>query len=125
MLKIALIIGTGGFVGTVSRYITYKIVESNFASDFPLGTFIVNIIGCLTIGILYGITERGNAITEEWRLFLTVGFCGGFTTFSAFANENFLMLKETEFLLAIMYAGVSILLGIGAVYIGNLATKLF
>ena len=80
MLKLILFIGTGGFLGSVSRFLVSRYFQQVFLSSFPYGTFIVNILGCLLIGVLYGIFDRSGAVSPEWRLFLVAGFCGGFAT---------------------------------------------
>jgi len=123
-MKTLLMIGSGGFLGSISRYLISRYFQNIFLSAFPWGTFIVNITGCLLIGILYGIFSRSGYLSPEWRLFLTVGFCGGFTTFSTFANENFLLMKEGDFYYFLFYTSLSIILGIAAVYIGNIITKI-
>ncbi len=94
MLKLILIAGSGGFLGTVARYLSSRYIQALFLSSFPFGTFLVNTLGCLLIGIFYGISQKGGVLSSEWILFLTVGFCGGFTTFSAFAGENLAMLRD-------------------------------
>jgi CrcB protein len=99
-------------------------MQNNFPSTFPFGTFIVNITGCLLIGLIYGISERSSLITPEWKMFLAVGFCGGFTTFSAFANENLALLRDGDFFHFMIYTGLSIFLGLTATFIGVLVTKI-
>jgi CrcB protein len=125
MLKTLFIIGSGSFFGGIARYLTSKIVQNSIVSAFPFGTMVVNLLGCLLIGLIFGISERTNLINDEWRIFLTVGFCGGFTTFSAFANENVTLLKDGNFLYFALYTGLSVFLGLVAVFIGNAITKLF
>src|SRR3954466_13288434 len=90
---------------------------------FPLGTFVVNTIGCLLIGIFYALIEKGNLLTPEWRLALTTGFCGGFTTFSTFAYENMNLLRTGDYLYFVLYAAGSVILGLAAVYVGIFALK--
>jgi len=124
MLKILFIIGSGSFLGGVSRYLTSRFVQNTIISSFPFGTFVVNIFGCFLIGLFYGLSERGNIMTAEWRMFLTVGFCGGFTTFSTFANENVALLKDGNILYFALYAGLSVFIGVLATYSGNLITKI-
>lgn len=124
MVKILFIIGTGSFIGGVLRYIISKLIQNSMISSFPFGTFVVNIIGCFLIGVIYGLTERGNYISTEWKMFLTVGFCGGFTTFSTFANENVSMLRDGNFMSFAVYTSFSVFLGLSATYFGNLITKL-
>jgi fluoride exporter len=124
MLRLILLVGTGGFLGTVSRFLTSRYFAAYFPSSFPYGTFVVNIVGCLLIGLVYGITEKGNFISTEWRLFLTVGFCGGFTTFSAFAAENMAMLRDSEFFNFFLYTGGSIFIGLLATFAGIMLIKI-
>ncbi len=124
MIKLIFLIGAGGFLGTVSRFLASRWFTVYFPSAFPFGTFAVNIVGCLLIGIIYGITEKGNLLTDEWRLFLTVGFCGGFTTFSAFAAENVALLRDTEYFNFFLYTGSSIFIGLLATYAGIMLIKL-
>jgi len=125
MIKTLLLVGTGGFLGSVSRFLASRYIQTGFPSAFPYGTFLVNITGCLLIGLIYGFSERSSLLTTEWKLFLAVGFCGGFTTFSTFANENLALLRDGEFFYFILYTGLSVFLGIAATFIGVLITKIF
>lgn len=122
-MKTLLMIGSGGFLGSIARYLISKYFQNFFLSAFPWGTFTANILGCLIIGFLYGLFTRSGYFSVEWRLFFTVGFCGGFTTFSTFANENFMMLREGDYYFFFIYTGLSIFIGISAVFMGNLITK--
>lgn len=123
MLKSILIVGFGGFVGSVARFIVSRYFQENVASVFPWGTFSVNIIGSLIIGIIFGISERGNFLSPEIRLFLTVGFCGGFTTFSSLSNDAFLLLRQQEWFRFALYTSLSFFIGLLAVYAGRLIIK--
>jgi len=125
MFKLILIIGTGSFIGGVSRFLASRYIQNTVVSGFPYGTLFVNILGCLLIGIFYGMSERGNFMSAEMRLFLTVGFCGGFTTFSTFASENLSLLKDGNFFYFALYTALSVFLGLMATYFGNLVTKIF
>ncbi|MCX6303456.1 MAG: fluoride efflux transporter CrcB [Bacteroidetes bacterium] len=120
MIRLILIAGAGGFLGTVSRFLVSRYFQNLFFSAFPFGTFIVNVTGCLLIGMIFGFSQKGNILTPEWRMFLTVGFCGGFTTFSTFASENLALLKDGNFFYFALYAGLSVFLGLLATYVGNM-----
>jgi CrcB protein len=119
MLKLILIAGTGGFFGTIARFLASRYFHNLFLSAFPFGTFFVNITGCLLVGFLYGISEKSGLMNPAWRMFLTVGFCGGFTTFSTFAGENIALLKDGNFFYFALYTGLSVFLGLLATFAGN------
>ncbi len=123
MLKSILFVGFGGFIGTVARFLISRYFQENVASVFPWSTFVVNIIGSLIIGIVFGISEKGNFLSPEIRLFLTVGFCGGFTTFSSLANDAFMLLKQQEWIRFALYTSFSFFIGLVAVYAGRLIIK--
>ena len=124
MIRTLLLIGTGGFLGSILRFLASRFMQNNFPSAFPFGTFFVNMSGCLLIGIIYGLSEKSSLLTNGWKMFLAVGFCGGFTTFSTFANENLALLRDGEFFYFLSYTGLSVFLGIGAAFLGVLMTKL-
>ncbi|HKM92399.1 MAG TPA: fluoride efflux transporter CrcB [Prolixibacteraceae bacterium] len=118
MLRNLLIVGAGGFIGSSLRYISQLAVDKWVLTNFPLGTFVVNIVGCFIIGAFYGLAERGNFLSAELRLFLAVGFCGGFTTFSAFAADSLNLLKTNAPMLMLINVVGSVVLGVFAVYLG-------
>jgi len=118
MLKTIFIVGAGGFIGSVMRYLVQFYVEKGMSSTFPLGTLIANIAGSFIIGMVFALADKGNLLSSEWRIFLTVGICGGFTTFSAFAYNNFNMIKEGAFGQLFINVGGNLFLGILAVYLG-------
>ena len=124
MVRSIMIVGLGGFIGTVARFLISRYFQLNVASVFPWSTFIVNIVGCLLIGLIYGISEKGEFLSPEIRLFLTVGICGGFTTFSTFSNDSFLLIREMEWMRFALYTSLSIFIGLMAVYIGRFIIKL-
>jgi CrcB protein len=124
MVKSLAIVGLGGFLGSIARYLISGYLQQNVSSVFPWGTFIVNITGCLLIGIVYGISEKGDVLTPEVRLFLTVGICGGFTTFSTFSNDALMLIRQQEWFRFSLYASLSLFLGLAAVYLGRFITNI-
>lgn len=118
-----LCVGAGSCLGGIARYLSTKYIQSAVETAFPWGTFAVNVAGCLLIGLVFGALERGVTIPPAVRLFLTVGFCGGFTTFSTFANENYLLFSSSQFPMALLYAGLSVVAGFAAVYLGYFIAK--
>ncbi len=125
MFRLILIVGTGGFLGTVSRFLASRYIQNHILSGFPYGTFLINVLGCFLIGVFFGLSEKGDIMSSDWRMFLTVGFCGGFTTFSTFANENIALLRDGNFLFFALYTSLSLFLGLIATYFGNLLIKIF
>lgn len=123
MLRTILIVGTGGFIGSVMRYLVQYFVEKGLTSTFPYGTLIANVAGSFIIGVVFALAEKGNLLSAEWRLFIAVGICGGFTTFSSFAYNNFTMLKEGSFGQFFWNVGGSLFLGILAVYLGIILVR--
>lgn len=114
MIKDILLVALGGALGSVCRYLVARIVD---IAAFPLATLAVNLLGCVLIGFLVGILDR-NLLAPEFKLLLITGYCGGFTTFSTFANESFTMLKAGDLLLLGLYVGISVIFGIVAVWLG-------
>jgi CrcB protein len=123
ILKEILTVGFGGLTGSLLRYFSGQWITKNFSGFFPWGTLFVNILGCLFIGIVIQSTQNMNQ-SSVWRLLLATGFCGGFTTFSAFAQENLKLLHAGHFLLFITYTAFSIAGGILAVLAGILIVRL-
>ena len=123
MLRTILIVGFGGFIGTIARFLVAKYFQESVVSVFPWGTFVVNIVGCFVIGLIYGLTEKGDFLTPDFRLFLTVGFCGGFTTFSSLANDAFLLMRQEEWFRFAIYTSFSFFIGLLAVYVGRILLK--
>ena len=118
-MKQALIVGLGGAIGSIARWALGGAILHRLPHlKFPLGTFAVNILGCLLIGIIAGLAERRGVFSSDARLFLMTGLCGGFTTFSAFANENVFLLRRGESVTALLYIGGSVIAGLLAVWAG-------
>lgn len=111
-------------LGSIARYLTATYFTRHFSSPFPYGTFAANILGCLVIGVLYGLSVRYSWLTPEWRVLLSVGFCGGYTTFSSFALENVQMLQQGNYTTFALYTTSSFLLGLVAVFVGISLTKI-
>ena len=109
MLKNIMLVALGGAAGSVARYLLSKVVQDTAASAFPWGTMAVNVAGCLLIGLLYGLAASDGArLGADMKLMLTVGFCGGFTTFSAFSGETLGLLQSGRLGLALLNALLSI-----------------
>jgi len=114
-----LLVGAGGFVGAVARYLLGGwILHHSMAAKFPWGTFAVNVLGCLVIGLLSGMAERFDAFGYGARLFLFTGLLGGFTTFSAFGLETIFLMRRGEWFFAALYIGASVVLCLLAVWVG-------
>lgn len=124
MFKILLIIGSGSFFGGILRYLISYYLQEKFLTSFPLGTLTVNIIGCFLIGVIFGLSDSRNLFTYEMRIFLSIGFCGGFTTFSTFSNETIALLRDGEFFYAITYIFISLFICLFSTYLGIIITKI-
>ena len=124
MLRTILLVGSGGFIGSVMRYLVQYYMEKSLTSTFPWGTFIANIAGSFIIGIVFALAEKGNLMNAEWRIFLAVGICGGFTTFSSFAYNNLTMINERAWGSLLLNIGGNLFLGILAVYLGIILIRL-
>ena len=123
MFKAMIIAGFGGFIGTCLRFLTGKFANYLCASAFPWGTFAVNIIGSFIIGIFFGMAEKTHLISPSMNVFLITGFCGGFTTFSSFADDMYLLLKGSHWLYFILYVVLSFALGLLLVWLGRSLIK--
>ena len=123
MIKSLLIVGLGSFCGGALRYYISTLMKSACGQGFPWGTLSVNLVGCLLIGLLLGIFSRCGVQSNSWFLLLTVGFCGGFTTFSTFANESLQMLQSGNTLNLIIYILASVIVGIALVALGYWLVK--
>jgi CrcB protein len=122
MIKNALFVALGGGLGSACRYLIQTAFHNRFPAFFPYGTFAINVIGCLLIGILMGLVNQ-KTISPQMNLLLIGGFCGGFTTFSTFAYEGNTLLLDNKPLQAILYLGLSVTLGMLAAYLGYKLTR--
>ncbi len=118
MMRYVLIAAGGGAIGTVLRYLSQRVAGQMIPSAFPWGTFAVNMIGCLLIGICWGLSLRWQSFSTDWKVFLMTGICGGFTTFSAFTLEGMMLLKEQRVGLFFIYVGLSVIAGLLATWGG-------
>jgi fluoride exporter len=123
MIKNILLVGLGGGLGSIARYLSQKWFAANYMQAFPWGTFAVNIIGCFFIGLFWGLSFKSFDSNESWKLFLMTGLCGGFTTFSAFTLEGIGLIKEQKLALFFSYVAASVVLGLLATYLGMRITK--
>lgn len=117
------LVAAGGSLGAVSRYLGHRLISTQYTGNFPLGTFLVNIAGCLLIGLLYGWSVKNNLLSQDMKLLLMTGFCGGFTTFSSFTVEGMTLLQQDRFLVFLLYFTSSVVTGLAATYIGYLITR--
>lgn len=123
-MKILMLVGLGGFLGSVARYLTQVGVGKWLPVVFPFGTLTVNIAGSFLIGVIYALVDRTQLMTGEWRIFLATGFCGGFTTFSTFSYEILTLLRQGEYLFAGTYIGSSVLIGVLATMLGMVLVRM-
>lgn len=118
MINTILLVGLGGGLGSIARYLCQRWLAQQYPQSFPYGTLAVNIIGCLLIGIFWASSLKHVTYAGQWKLFLMTGLCGGFTTFSAFTLEGINLLKEQRIGLFFLYVGISLLAGLVATYVG-------
>ena len=123
-MKAILLVGTGGFVGSVLRYFisgwVFRFLDKPW---FPVGTLAVNLLGCFMIGFLGGIAEQRRIFNPEFRLFVFIGVLGGFTTFSAFAYETTSLAREARFEAALVNIALQVVMGLSAVWLGALMAR--
>ncbi len=122
-MKQLILVFLGGGLGSIARFILGKYLNSP-ADGIPYGTFAANIIGSLLIGIILGFAAKNETLSQSQIVFLATGFCGGFTTFSTFAYENQVFLKNGDLLQFFTYTALSLLLGLAAVFFGIWLSKL-
>jgi fluoride exporter len=123
MIKNILLVGLGGGLGSMARYLCQRWFALSYSLSFPWATFAVNISGCFLIGLFWGMSFRSFDNNESWKLFLMTGICGGYTTFSAFTLEGIGLIKEQKMGLFFLYAAGSVIAGLLATYIGMRITR--
>ncbi len=114
-------VGAGSFIGGALRYAVSMLVK--YSGGFPWATFIVNLLGCLVIGLLWGISSRCSNVSQQLALFLSVGFCGGFTTFSTFSKESMQLIQSGNWMYLAFYMAGSVVLGLLLVTAGYQIVK--
>jgi CrcB protein len=124
MIKPLILVSIGGALGSSLRYITSLMMQKWFNQNFPWGTLVANILGCLLIGLLMGYFSKDSSSQNDYKLLLVTGFCGGYTTFSAFAFENYKMLQTGNYTTAFTYIAMSLIVGLAAVFCGYLLSKI-
>lgn len=123
MIKNILLVGLGGGIGSIARYLCQRWAYAIYPHHFPWGTFGINIIGCFLIGLFWGLSFKSFDSNESWKLFLMTGLCGGFTTFSAFTLEGIGLIKEQKLALFFAYVAASVVICLLATYLGMRITK--
>ena len=118
MIKSLLIVGTGSFIGGAMRYLLSTLMKSVCGQGFPWGTLMVNLLGCFLFGMLFAVFGKSNATNNTLYLILTTGVCGGFTTFSTFANESVQMLQQGNTWGFVGYVATSVVAGLALIALG-------
>lgn len=117
LLKTILAVGSGSFLGGAGRYLV-SLAMKDISKGFPWATLAVNLLGCFLIGLLWGVFDKNGTDGSNWALFLTVGFCGGFTTFSTFSKEAIIMLQTGHVWGFAAYVSMSVVVGVALVALG-------
>ncbi len=115
MFKNLILVGLGGCIGSMARYLVIYFYKS---VNFPTATLLVNVTGSFVIGIIIGLSIKQMDFSEDWKIFLATGICGGFTTFSAFSMENLQLLQQGKYGWCLFYITVSMVAGIAAAWLG-------
>jgi CrcB protein len=122
-MKQLLLVALGGGLGSVLRFLISEWNMLKAQNGFPFATLTTNLTGCLLIGLAIGLLSKYELFTHHFRLFFIVGFCGGFTTFSAFSRETFFLLSNNLYCQAIIYVVASILAGVLLTFLGYFILK--
>ena len=120
MLRQLLLVALGGALGSAMRYLTAILLARHYTGSIPLATLVVNVLGCFLIGLLIGLCSE----TTYLRLLFITGFCGGFTTFSTFTAESYVMFREGAYGLALLYIAGSLLIGLLALWVGLYVSRI-
>ena len=122
LLKTILAVGAGSFLGGAGRYLV-SLAMRGVSKGFPWATLTVNLVGCFLIGLLWGVFSKNGTEGSNWALFLTVGVCGGFTTFSTFMDENAAFLRSGHAAMIALYVAASLAVGFAAALLGHHLTR--
>ena len=117
-------VGAGGFIGACLRFGLARWAERLWGGQFPVGTLLVNTLGCLALGVLMALVESSEAFSDQTRMFLAVGVLGAFTTFSTFGYETLRLMRDGQAGIALASVAANVLLGLGAVWVGWVATRM-
>jgi fluoride exporter len=120
-----MIVGLGGFLGSVARFLAVRSIDGRLNAVFPYGTLFVNLVGSFLLGLVYAYLAKKGAAGDQWKIFLGAGFCGGFTTFSAFAWENLTLMQGRLLSVSLTYVAASLVGGLLAVTFGAWCSRFF
>ncbi len=123
--RLAVAVGLGGALGSVARYLLGTLLQTRTTGTFPVATLIINVSGSLLLGFLMQFGLETRSVSPEMRLFLTTGFCGGYTTFSTFSFESFTLAHTGRAMAAGAYVGASVVLGLAAARVGYAVGQAF
>ncbi len=123
LIKQMALVALGGAAGSVLRFLAQKWISLGPLPKFPIGTLTINLLGCLLIGLIFGLFTKNAGWSADWKLFLMTGLCGGFTTFSAFTLESMALLEAARFTSFILYISISVVAGILATIAGYWLTR--
>lgn len=122
-MKQLFLVFIGGGFGNMARFLVVRYLNKS-VYEFPYGTFLVNVLGSLLMGVILGLVLKNNTLSQNQTLFLATGFCGGFTTFSTFAYENHVFLKSGDFMNFFLYTTASFVVGFAAIFLGMYLSRL-
>lgn len=122
-IKFLILVFIGGGFGSITRYLLGKWISAIHSINFPLGTLVINIVACFILGLIVALADHKQLLNPNMRLFWAVGFCGGFSTFSAFSNETFQLLNGNFTFTAILYVVLSVSLCLLAIFLGIAVIK--